>query len=808
MYAFFERYLYFINELSVLSMTIVAFAEKNKAAEQISDILSGGKARKISVRNMPAYSFTWNQNNWIIMGLAGHIMNYDFSRELNDWKGVDPKVLLSTMPQKMISKANYVAAVQELLKDATLLVLACDYDREGENIGFEVKLLADKHKNIPIKRAKYSSFTKKEIEDAFSNLLEPDANIAMAADVRQILDLKMGAAFTRYITMAVQEKVYRKGVLSIGPCQTPTCGFVYEREKKIKDFVPVDFWKITANFNVNGVDFEGTHRKGNIRDESIAYEIYSRICGEEKSIVLEKKITEELRNPPVPFNTNEFLKNASKYLNIGSEVALEIAEQLYLVGYISYPRTETNRYAEEFDFESIVMGFVSVPAYQRTALEILSHQPIQCNNGKNDAHDHPPIHPVMTVSSSDIENSIKIGMAAEVYDLISRHFLSTLMPAAIFNKTRLVMSIRDELFDVAGSVRKVDGWLGIYPYGAQDDKMLPFVDIEQEVNVKNISNTKDKTKPPAKLTEAELLTLMAKNGIGTKATAPTHIQTNKIRGYFEIKKKSIYILDTGYTLMDGLSNSVPIIVKPDIRARIEQLIQDVEDGKKSMAVAIKEGSDLLLVMYFQLELHRDKLVAAIAGTIEEERAEVDRKSVVGTCPECGKELVLKKTDNGRFVGCAGYPACRCSYSLPKTGSILFKKEASCKRKGPAVFFIDHQYYWVLGIGPCFTCEMQKECYPPDIIGDCSKCNGKLVLIHTKTGSFAGCANRCGYSVSFPNGRKVTLSDKTCSICNWHLLHFLHSGVGSWDICLNQKCRNNGTKLNEKMSKTKADKKSL
>ena len=113
-----------------------------------------------------------------------------------------------------------------------------------------------------------------------------------------------------------------------------------------------------------------------------------------------------------------------------------------------------------------------------------------------------------------------------------------------------------------------------------------------------------KTSPPKKLTEAELLTLMDKHGIGTKATAPTHIETNKKRGYFETNGKTVSILDTGFTLMEGLFLTVPILVRPDIRAKIEALIQEVEDGGKKFEGALEEGTALVREMYAQLEANR------------------------------------------------------------------------------------------------------------------------------------------------------------------------------------------------------------
>ena len=170
----------------------------------------------------------------------------------------------------------------------------------------------------------------------------------------------------------------------------------------------------------------------------------------------------------------------------------------------------------------------------------------------------------------------------------------------------------------------------------------------QKVGIKKLATQNPK---PAlqKLTEAELLTLMDKNGIGTKATAPTHIETNKKRGYFETKGKTISILDTGFTLMEGLSLTVPILIKPDIRAKIEALIQEVEDGKKEFEAALEEGTALIREMYAQLEANKKELTSSIAGAIKDEAALEDKKNYIGTCKACGHVLRIVQTESGRFV---------------------------------------------------------------------------------------------------------------------------------------------------------------
>ncbi|MCD4704022.1 MAG: DNA topoisomerase, partial [Methanosarcinaceae archaeon] len=209
-------------------MTTVVFAEKNKAAAQIARILNGSETKRISVRGLPVYEFTLRGEHWEVIGLAGHITEYDYSEEYNDWRSVAPRTLMDVKPIKKITKANYASAITELARSADRIILACDYDREGENIGFEAKDIAAKVSNASVKRARFSSLSSGEIDRAFNALVEPDTNLAMSAEARQILDLKMGATFTRFVTLAVRERARTKGVFSIGPCQTPTCGFVYE----------------------------------------------------------------------------------------------------------------------------------------------------------------------------------------------------------------------------------------------------------------------------------------------------------------------------------------------------------------------------------------------------------------------------------------------------------------------------------------------------------------------------------------------------------------------------------------------------
>ncbi|MCL2141968.1 MAG: DNA topoisomerase [Methanimicrococcus sp.] len=778
-------------------MTIVAFAEKNKAAEEIAKILSGGKYSRTSVEGAAVYRFSRNGSDWAITGLAGHIMGYDFPAEYNSWTGVDPKKLLEIMPQKFVTKDNFAAAVWKLAREAHLIILACDYDREGENIGFEAKELAQSVSKVPVKRARYSTFSEQEIKNAFDNPGEPDQNLAMAADTRQILDLKMGAAFTRFVTLSVREKAFTKEILSIGPCQTPTCGFVYEREKAILDFKPKDFWKITADFDADGEIFVGTHRAGHISEKEKADEIMNRLKGEKTAVVDKKTVKEQSMAPPIPLNTTEFLKRASTFLNISPEKSLEIAEQLYLSGLTSYPRTETNQYAPDFDFKQILADLSKKKEYMGTIAKILS-KTITPKNGPKDAKDHPPIHPVRGVEKEAVENMIKLPGAYDVYDLICRHFLANLMPAAVFEKTKLEMKIKEDLFDAAGSVKKFAGWLEIYDFETKNDKFLPAIEKGDTATVKKLQNIASKTAPPKKLTEAELLTLMDKNGIGTKATAPTHIETNKKRGYFESKGKTISILNTGFMLMESLDTAVPIVIRPEIRSQVEALIQQVEDGKITMEQAVETGTDLIKKMYADLTGNKECLVLKLSGSIKTQAAEEDKKNYVAVCPLCQNALRIVTTDKGRFIGCVGYPDCTQTYPLPKTGALTIQRTKKCPKGGIAVIDVGKKYDWTVGVGPCFNCDQNISCNPPELIGSCPRCKeGQMEFVNYNDNRFLKCTQKCGHTQSLPEKGRLTILDKNCETCGWRLFKNKEQNKDAEEFCANRRCRAIGLKKEQK-----------
>ena len=210
-------------------------SEKSNAAARISYILSNATTKRKNMGGVQVFEFNREGDEYWVVGLRGHIIEIDYPAEFNDWNAVDPKALVYAVPEKRVMAKNIISILTDLGKIADQIIIATDYDREGELIGLEtVHLLGvDMAK---VKRSKFSAFTKVEIEGAFSNLTDPDERLAKAAESRQYIDLAWGAALTRFISLNSGQ--VGSNFLSVGRVQSPTLSLVVDRHREITSFVP------------------------------------------------------------------------------------------------------------------------------------------------------------------------------------------------------------------------------------------------------------------------------------------------------------------------------------------------------------------------------------------------------------------------------------------------------------------------------------------------------------------------------------------------------------------------------------------
>ena len=644
-------------------MKELIICEKNIAAKRIAYILSGGKVKQGRIYGIPYYYF----DDSIVIGLKGHIKKLDFPKEYAKWDKIEPKELIYIEPVKKIGEWKIANAIRKLSKDANRIIIATDYDREGELIGVEIMDLLPK--NIEIKRARFSAITPNEIKRAFDNLEEIDLNLAKSAEARQYIDLIWGASLTRFISLASQQ--LGKDFLSVGRVQSPTLALIIEREKEIKNFVPKPFWKIKVIFEKNGIKFDAEYPE-KIWNEEEARKIYEKIKSANKGIVkfYECKLKQDM--PPPPFDTTSFLKEASQ-LGVSTPQAMRIAEELYMHGLISYPRTDNTVYPP-LPFKNILNKLAKVyPEEVKQVFSMMRSKPV---SGKKFSKDHPPIHPVDAAKLD--------GMHAKIYDLIARRFMATLSKNDVLEVKKAKIDVAGEEFLANGIVIKEKNWRKVYPVKL-NEKILPELAEGEEVKIVEIKKIKDETKPPKRYTQGSLIVEMEKLGLGTKATRHEIIGKLYERKY--IKGKSIMPTPAAFAVVEALKEGAEIITKPDMTAHLEVEMDRIAEGKKSFEEVIEESKHILKQAFEVLEEKEGKIGEAIKEAIS-------KQNYFGKCNKCGGELILIKSSKGkRFIGCSNFPKCNNSYALPQKGSIYFEGEYCSKCGAPIIVTIYKGKKW-------------------------------------------------------------------------------------------------------------------
>jgi len=434
----------------------LVICEKNIAAKRIAYFLSEGKTKTRRIGTIPVYEFSKDNEPWAVIGLKGHILNLDYPSGFNQWTKIPPKELINVEPCKKITEKSIASALKSIVDKNPYLIIATDYDREGELIGVEViDLIKTYQKDADqIKRAKFSAITQYEIANAFTKLEEVDYNLSNAGEARQVIGLVWGAVLTRFISLTARR--LGKDFLSIGRVQSPTLALLVEREKAITTFKPQPFWQIIARFQKDK-PFDAVHAKGQFWDEQEAKNVYNKIKDSKEGIVkkVKKTITNEL--PPSPFNTTSFLQSASS-LGFSASKAMSVAEELYMSGLISYPRTDNTVYPRSLNIQKILEKLVQSP-FSKEAQEVLRNRRPYPTRGKKLTTDHPPIHPVGVPTSNKLNSEQKM-----IYELVCRRFLATLAKDAVAETCDVAIDVAGETFAASGYRLIEPNWKSIYIY--------------------------------------------------------------------------------------------------------------------------------------------------------------------------------------------------------------------------------------------------------------------------------------------------------------------------------------------------------
>ena len=552
---------------------------------------------------------------------------------------------------------------------ANLIILATDEDREGEAIAWHLTQILDLNGQKPYQRIVFHEITKQAIEQALKNPRKIDLKLVDAQQARRVLDRIVGYKLSPFLW----KKVARG--LSAGRVQSVAVRLVCEREKEIQNFVPQEYWTIVATLlkiknqksKIKNNEFEAILIKKDekvipklgIKSKKETEEIVKDLKGAEYKVInVEKK--EVKRNPLPPFTTSTLQQEAWQRSRWPAKLTMQVAQQLYERGYISYHRSD-----------SLNLSDLSLFAAKKFIIE---------NYGKNywagflrrykakgrvqEAHEAiRPTYPDRTPEK--LKPQVKLNeKCSRLYDLIWRRFIACQMSQAIFDSTVVDISAGNYIFRATGQILKFDGFLKVYPIKYEETE-LPFLKINEILKLIKLIPSQHFTQPPPRYTEATLIKVLEQNGIGRPSTYALILSTIQERNYVEKdENKKFRPTEIGIVVNGLLVNHFPEIVDVVFTAGMERDLDEIAKGKIKWVKVCKE-------FYEPFEENLKQKYQEVS------KKEITEKPTEKSCPKCGALLLIRLGKYGKFYACSKFPKCKYTESLEE--NVLGIKCPKCKK---------------------------------------------------------------------------------------------------------------------------------
>ncbi len=628
------------------NQTELIITEKPQAAAKIASAL--GKAEKKNIKGVPYYEILLPQKKILIGCAVGHL----FTLKQKSGKGW-PIFDIGWVPNFKVKKQDwskkYSDALSVLCKKANNFIIACDYDIEGELIGWNILRFIAKTNNA--KRMKFSTLTSDELRASYTSPLPNiDFGQAYAGETRHKLDWLYGINLSRALMEAIKKAGNFK-ILSIGRVQGPALHLVVEKERAIKNFKPEPYWQIFLVVS-NSHKIEVKYPKDITKKSELAkFKVLKGKTAEAKTIVKEEKIP-----PPTPFDLTTLQTEAYKFYGLTPSRTLQIAQQLYLAGLISYPRTSSQKLPPSIAYKEILK---KLSKYTRLVRYVKRDKPIE---GKKSDPAHPSIYP--TGEHKELNDEEK-----KVYNLIVRRFISCFCDFAVLENKKIEVTIDSLKFIAKGLNIKERGWMNVYEANFKETK-LP--DLNGKVKIKEIRIEEKMTKPPKRYTSASLVRELEKRNLGTKATRASIVETLFNRGY--IKGKSIEATPLGMSLIESLEKNSPIIIDESLTREFEKQMNSIQTAKKNLKEKsekiIEQAKQTLLKIEKQFRENEEKIGKELLSSLKKSREKEMEDNTLIECPVCKKgnlRILYNKNSKRYFIACSAYPECKNTYTLPPYG---------------------------------------------------------------------------------------------------------------------------------------------
>ncbi|KAK9767429.1 DNA topoisomerase [Basidiobolus ranarum] len=529
--------------------------------------------------------------------LLGHLMTLDFGPNHKKWHSCPPLSLFEAPVFKSVNPdfKDIVMNLEREVRGASVLMIWTDCDREGENIGSEiVEICCKVNSRIRVLRAKFSVVMRRQVD---------------AVDARTELDLRIGAAFTRFQTLKLTPQFYEldQKLISYGPCQFPTLGFIVDQFLRVENFVPEDFWKIEVSVNRDDGVATFKWKRSCLYDQLFCLVLYERCVENSQARVASVRSKPTSKWKPLPLTTVELQKSGARFLKMTSDRIMMVAESLYNRGFISYPRTETDQFESNFQLMPLIEKQTNDSRWGPYARRLMEGEFSIPRKGKNNDKAHPPIHP--TAWAGNLTGDDK-----GVYEFIVRRFLAACSENAKGHETIVEINIADEIFTTKGLMIIARNYLEIYTYDHWNGNTIPVFTESEQFIPDSLEMSEGKSSPPSLLTEADLIAIMDKNGIGTDATIHEHIKKVLDREY-AFKEDNYFVPSTlGIALVEGYDkiDFEMSLSKPFLRREMEINMKRICEGLQTKELVIRQGIGMYREVFIKSNDQWFKLVQALA----------------------------------------------------------------------------------------------------------------------------------------------------------------------------------------------------
>lgn len=621
-------------------------------------------------------------------------------------------------------KGDLIKSLKKEASKASKVYLATDPDREGEAISWHLAFLLDLDSEEAC-RIEFNEITKDTIKEAIKHPRKINMGLVDAQQARRVLDRLVGYQISPLLWRKV-----RKG-LSAGRVQSAALKIICDREREIEKFEPKEFWNITAEFK-KGKKFQAKLAEANgkkivvenkAQNDNIIKELNS---GE--FIVSDVKEKIRMQKPYPPFTTSSLQQDAGNKLNFNAKKTMMIAQQLYegvdvkgrgTTGLITYLRTDSVRVsdaAKQAAKDLIVSKFGA----EYSANNVFS-------NKKKDIQDaHEAIRPAIIELEPELIKDSLTADQFKLYKLIWNRFMASQMSQSKSNSMQVNIANGIYGFKANGSELLFDGFRRLY--NTADDegaKLLPSLEKDEKLKAESLKGEQSFTQPPARYTEASLVKELEDKDIGRPSTYAPIVSTLTERKYVGREKKALKPTELGFLVNDLMEEYFKDIVDAGFTANMENRLDDVEVGSQ-------KWKDLISEFYGPFKKELDIADSAI------EKIVVEDVPTGELCELCGKPMVIKAGRFGDFIACSGYPECKNTKPIIKTIGVKCpncgKDIVARKSKRGRLF------YGCSGYPECKTVFWNKPTNKR-----CPECNSILLEKKTKNKNFVCSNEKCGYT---------------------------------------------------------------